>query len=283
MPNTLSAVRSFICHNQKQIIMYEHMVSTMHKDLRLYWRDQKEDPARKEEVKVKFDEFIMDTFFAMIDAFHSNQVVMSKVFESLGKNSLPRMTIKTILNDEVVSVYRSTSAVDFSKSRIESNTGFDSILRDDNVSKFLSNDLPSLYREGKYKNPRLDEERCKLFLKGEIDWSECWNQSDRDKDKGKKVDFYRSTLILPMSLRATEADKSAPFYKHFFDEGKDRVIWGFLCFDSEETGYFDSNMESDFENVGYIMADTLSHYLIHFYNHVTASSLMGEITTALNS
>jgi hypothetical protein len=79
-----------------------------------------------------------------------------------------------------------------------------------------------------------------------------------------------------MSIRASEQDENdTPFYEKYFSQpsqSKDsRTIWGFLCFDSLEKGYFDKGKEDEFIDTAYIIADILSLYLMTLYNYLNGS------------
>lgn len=276
MPSLITALREFICFHQKQTIKYEYLIAERHKNLKyLYHQKHAQD-----ELKKLYNEFIIHSYGDLLKVLESNQKYIYNIFRALDKQSFPRITIKTIHGDDVLNIYRSTKATNFSITKIEKNTGFYEILYNNRLS-YLENNLPDQFKALKYKNPRLNEEKRQVFNNGSISWKECW-MDDNDKD----VEYYSSTLIIPMSIRSDESDKNDQlFYNHFFSEVEQsrdsRTIWGFLCFDDIDTNYFQNSKNDNFEEVGYIIADILSFYLMYFYNHISGSTTVKEIEKVL--
>ncbi len=267
MSSIVSDLREFICYNQKQTIKYEYLISERHKALKEYYNSN----YNKKELKSMYDELVIESYNNLFEIFNENQMYINKIFRTLGKEKIPRVTIKTLHGDSVLNIYRSTKFTDFSLTSIEENTGFSEILKNDKLS-FLDNNLPKSFMDGDYKNPRLIQEQRQKFKNGNISWKDCWKNITDDEE----IEYYSSTLIIPMSIRSDEIDKrNMNFYSHFFEDivqHKDsRTIWGFLCFDSIEAEYFTGENQSNFVNTGYIISDILSLYLMYFYNHISGS------------
>lgn len=274
MDSVIKSLREFICFNQKNTIKNEYLVSEHHKELKDYFRDP---THTTEELARRYGDFVVRSYMELLEVFDPNKALINKIFSALGKSTPPRITIKTIDAGSVLNIYRSTRQADFCRSAISENTGFSEILNENKIC-YVENNLPDKFALGKYKNPRLIEEKRLPFIKKEIEWKDCWTYSKAEKKISGNIEYYSSTLILPMSIRSSESDQSDEnFYNHFFnvEHGKDsRTIWGFLCFDSTDIGYFDKD---EFVDVGYILADVLSLYLMFFYTHITGSGTIKNI------
>jgi hypothetical protein len=281
MDSLLKSIREFICFNQKNTIKNEYLVSERHKDLKNYFND----PAHStDELRKRYGEFVIHSYLELLNVFDPNKELINNIFCALGKNAPPRITIKTINAENVLNIYRSTRRADFCSSAINENTGFSEILHENKIC-YLENNLPDKFALGQYRNPRLTEEARQPFTKKEIEWKDCWTYSKKEKEHSGDVEWYSSTLILPMSIRSSESDKTdVNFHNHFFNEvghGKDfRTIWGFLCFDSPDVDYFDRD---EFVDVGYILADVLSLYLMFFYTHISGSGTIKKIETEIGA
>ena len=280
MLNTISSIREFICFNQKQTIKYEYLISEQHKELKQFF--QQNNKENSDELKIKYEKFVIQSYENLFTIFGSNKQYIDNIFKSLDKKESPRITIKTIHGENVLNIYRSTKDTNFHLSLINENTGFSEILYN-NKTSFLSNNIPSSFKNGTYKNPRLDNSKKKLFEQSKIEWKDCWKSTDENQF----LEYYSSTLIIPMSIRSDESDlKEQKFYNHFFKEIEhnqdSRTVWGFLCFDNDSIDYFTLEKENDFKEVSYIIGDILSLYLMYFYNHISGSSTIQEIEQTIS-
>ena len=152
---------------------------------------------------------------------------------------------------------------------------------------YLCNNIPKALSEGNYKNARLDkdafEEQLEKFPTGDMsddEWVRCWHKLSFLR-KGEKVFppiqmCYRSTLVIPMSLLTKNLRQE--FIEHFkVDSDAERIVFGFLCFDHPEAGFFE---DSDV-HFGYIVADFLSLYLIQQLLYTDYSSVYQLAHTAI--
>lgn len=160
---------------------------------------------------------------------------------------------------------------------IEENTAIKEVV----VSgrRFLAKDILSIKN---YRNPRIDL-RCLEAYKESLGtkikrnwhrfrkkiyvderWKRCWIDDNKSYDNS----FYRSTLVVPITL-INNKGISREFLSHIelpipTDENqsnKRRAIYGFLCFDSIYPNFFD---EADV-HVGYFFADIFSFYLVSLH------------------
>lgn len=264
----LKSIRNFKCFNQKELIKYEFLVSERHKKLRKYLDNEEIDTLTLEKL---VDDLINISYDYLLDIFKQNVTHIKNIFDSAGIDQEPRITIKVMEEYKtVLDIFRSEGTASFTTSSVNDNTGFKSIMDFSTKLNFMSNDLEEDFKNGIYKNPRLNDELRTDLIEGNINWEDCWHPLQDGDDKKYA---YRSTVIIPMSLKAEDSDPKE-FIKHFFEDveysGGKRTVWGFLCFDYEEKNIF-LDKEETVENIGYIIADELSLYLIFFYNHIFGS------------
>lgn len=280
----LSKLRSFICFNQKQAIKYEYVISERHKNLRIAFENKVDD----KELEELFDSLIIDSYLEIVKIYNSNKPLIEDLFKELIKDDEPpRITVKTIQdNQEVLNIYRSSNPANFNLTKIKDNTGFKELL-ENNLYSYINNDISQSFIDGEYYNPRLDYNLKEELKNKEIEWKDCWKLEDEDKELGIETpEYYTSTLILPMSIRSDNDDKNedSTFFNKFFKKinGQEdsRTVWGFLCFDHEKKDYFKND---EFINIGYIIADILSLYLMYYYNHVSGSITFQKIDDHLGN
>jgi len=277
MSQLIKAIQNFICHNQKQTIKYEYLISERHKKVKECYLNNNNHT----ELKEVYSKLIIESYNDLFKVYDSNKNYIENIFKALGKKDFPRITIKTLHGENVLDIYRSSHPSNFNSTNINENTGFFNILKNNELF-YLNNDLPQSFKNNVYVNPRLKEEYRNKFSNDVIDWKDCWNPLKENEI----IEYYSSTLILPMSIRSIEDDENdLNFYNHFFQEieqHKDsRTIWGFLCFDHDTINYFDNLKKDDFVSVGYIISDMLSLYLMYFYNHISGSQTIKKVEEKL--
>lgn len=254
----MKTLREFICYNQKQIIKFEYTISQYHRDLKDLIREKNPDEGKLQEA---YDRLAVDSFLLMESIFKENNEFILNNFGLKDKNL--RFTIKMVYGENVLDIFRNhdTDTI-LNETLYSENTAFDNIMND-GAKYYLNNDIEQSYNNNEYKNPRLKENES---------WENAWeNYSNADaSDK-----YYNSTLVIPMSITSKNLDEKSLFYKKYFEQrskGKvntnTRAIWGFVCFDTKKKNYFDENLDLD---LGFIIADILSLYVIFYYNYAISS------------
>jgi hypothetical protein len=90
---------------------------------------------------------------------------------------------------------------------------------------------------------------------------------------------YKSTMVIPMSLIKSRLDDR--FVHNFISSNEvENILFGFLCFDHCNTNFFHDNIDYLF---GYILADSLSLYLILQLSCTEYSSTYKQAIEILNS
>lgn len=256
-----------VCLNQGWIIEYTFLSSRRHRDLKHSVSDSHSNVGNTEDALKKLDEYAGQKFF---EATAKNFELLNEYFRTKNGDT-PRICVKgNLLRNHrslVVSVFR-REPVDYNtRYEISSNSGFEHCFRTGQY--FLENDLPGAVNLGRYKNPRINYQRVRevqdLGLIGRRralceNWSYIWR--DGFFDRG---DHYKSTLIVPMTI--LNADLSEEFLEKFGDGSADRLIFGFLCFDHHEVGYFD---QEDID-AAYVFADFISLFAYNLLNFTTYS------------
>lgn len=252
--NEVNVISRAICVNQGSYLQYTFLAAEKHRKLKDTFRENKSNVLEikrlanelTSHVNGKFYEAVLENFKLLHAYFHKR------------KKEQPRICIKgnfKISNkDNVVSVFRDTLVGYDSDSEIEKNYGFFSVFK--NGTYYLENDIPKAVLNKRYFNPRLDIDKAESILKDKKDisnreWKECWIG-----DKKSNTSFYKSTLIIPMTLWNNKL--STEFKDLIRLENVDRTIFGFLCFDHVDKDFFDEKRDV---SVGYVFADLLSMYI----------------------
>ncbi|MBA3015243.1 MAG: hypothetical protein FP815_09865 [Desulfobulbaceae bacterium] len=265
----LQVLSKSMCYNQGAFLQYSFLAAERHKLIKDEFRNKNIDTEKINWHMQDLMNFLNKGLFE-----HTFQNFRYLRLFYLGRSSQePRFCIKgnfrTQNRDTVVSVFRNKKVPYYSDCEIEKNTGFFSILKTGKY--YLNNSLPDSVLAGSYSNPRLKNE-CSIFLKQQKKksfynllpvsrkekdnlWATCWK--DFESGSGESSSFYKSTLIIPMTL--WNSDLSEDFKKRINIKNVDRVIFGFLCLDHVDENYFDE--ETDVP-VGYYFADIISMFLL---------------------
>ena len=271
-------LRKLVCEHQGFIIEHIYWAAEIHKELRLAIESE-----NKEKIKRKLEQLDNDLPAIFQNSWRISVDLMKNYFAITHKSEiLPRMCIKATItrNKEqyIVDVFREDGGFSDLTYKVSENTGFKTV--HDDGQYYKCNNIPVAVKEGRYINPRLNlglAKRYKFGTKLKIrnilfkkrydeSWAECW--LDYKKEKENWTSCYKSTIIIPMTL--INNHQSSRFIQNtMVGVSKDaRSIYGFLCFDHVETDYFNDN---DI-NVGYILADLLSFYMINNLNFTEYSS-----------
>ena len=90
-----------------------------------------------------------------------------------------------------------------------------------------------------------------------------------------------------MSISNNNVDKNSLFYKQFFEKQSEAItrtksiekiktIFGFFCIDDKKKNFFSKIGIKESENLGFIITDILSLYLVFFYNYTSGSEMIRE-------
>lgn len=273
-----SLLRKLVCEHQGTIIEHIYWATEIHKDLRRAC-----DEKNKTVIKRKLAEIDNDLPALFQSAWRMTVSVLSTYFSISHKSpTLPRMCIKATSTKEkekyIVDVFREDGGTSKLTYKVSENTGFQSV--EDDGRYYICNNIPIASSSSNYINPRLNKELAKRYKQNwwekqksrstkqyfDKSWADCW--FDYSKEKGNGASCYKSTLIVPMTL--INNHQSSRFVKNTMVgiSKNERAIYGCLCFDHTETGYFND----DDINTGYIVADLLSFYMINELNFTTYSS-----------
>jgi hypothetical protein len=290
----LQLLGSYVCTNQLSLAHYIFLSSKKHKELKeilqlLLWFEQSNDSIKdpdlietlQGDMRLKLAE--LDSYLGegMNDIFSKTFGYAEKYFEDRA-DSGPRLCIKAINENELFVLSREPAIrpsdsillnIESSASLTE-NSAFEAISSGEKY--YLCNNIPRSFEVGQYKNSRLDKESVSRYnvmtsnseiAQEEVDrlWIKCWKLNGKDnafsdfsEDKRLFKNFYRSTLVVPMSFKNGDIDKD---FKEKFGilEDAQRTILGFLCFDHVNEVFFNSEDDVCF---AYILADMLSLYLL---------------------
>ena len=187
-----------VCFNQGRYLEYNFITAEKHKNLKTAFHENKNDIDNIAKLAKELMDYINTKFY---EDTHENFKILHAYFKSR-RGSDPRICIKGSFRaghkSTVVSVFRDSLVNYDSNSEVDMNYGFQSVFK--TGAYYLENNVPKAAAEGRYFNPRLDLNCVKNYLgntkgKGITEWSDCWIG-----DKAEKSSFYKSTMIIPMTL-----------------------------------------------------------------------------------
>ncbi len=294
--------RKAVSLNQGAFLDFSHLAHERHRQLRLTLDRAPPlvDPQFQARLKTDFDGLIsfMDKRFAAVATHNFN--LLKQHFA--GRSHIgPRMCImgiwqgqgspacvRPIIRDGLVHYDGAAEAAD--------NTGFDNVLKFGTF--YLNNNIVKTALSGEYRNPRFDYDAIRAYQRllapadlerppsappGE--WRSFWKDATANADAR---DFYRSTLIVPLTLRnenlSDEFNRSlATRFARHTGEGAaisahTQSILGFLCFDHPTIDYF--HREHDV-NTAYVFASLLSMYLLERITLTTLSATYHDASEKL--
>lgn len=305
-----TSIKKHICELQGQLAEYFFLGGEHHKNLRMAVQDYKAAVTEKQHSKltraesrdIRSKRADVKKRLGELESFLKNgQAKACKTtFDSLSSYFLPRkkenyfeprFCIKLVKGGNVFAFSRSTgsgSKQQPMKDAIESNSGFKYIAETGNF--YFCNDIPSAAKQLSYMNPRLRSEAVgsyensllwkikHLFSFSEpcpdMAWVNCWNANIDNGQVPHPEQCYKSTLIVPMTLKHDQVSG------HFWDmfNGKsngnfEKGSFGFLCLDCHEKDFFERDIDS---RVGYVFADLLSLFFVATYTFSSLSETYKE-------
>ena len=280
----LALLQNATSYNHSKLVQYYYLTSQKHKDLKEAFYKKSRQPKM---IALLLERLLNYSNQELFNAVTRNFSYL-RVYFLQKAESAPRMCVKGNIfidtENTVVSIFRDHVAPYHSDTAIEHNTGFYSIRNSGRY--FLENNIPEASIIRNYVNPRLDH--AKLFsaahnvstsdaVKAITEkWEEFWKDYEPNK-RGDEL-FYKSTMIIPLTLWDNEISPE------FVESTKaklpeiDRSVFGFLCFDHTEAGYFDARTDLPF---GKIFADIICTYVFIRMLFLDLSNTFAEVETFL--
>lgn len=296
----LRLARDVVCYNQGKIADYSFSANESHKELKRCYQHienntgsaQASDYESLKNAYTEISHGLAREFKAYAQA---NFEYMDKFYKAKNFNRKPaRFCVKSAVPDGVGSTdglgfeiltlagselpYRESSAYS-----VRESTGFTQVILTGNYC--LRNNIPESVRKEGYVNSRIIRDeffryyqppgwlknlRYRFTSARDNSWERCWKTDPvRSRQDVPSSSYYKSTLIVPLSLSARAGDLSKAFLKNF-DVQEEKIILGFLCTDHENINFFNEKGDVDFS---YIIADQLSLYLIHYWICTNYSSI----------
>lgn len=289
--NNQNVIQGLVNFNQSQFAEFSFESSIRHKQLKELYQEFltfssiniEQKQILKEQVKEKIEEldkFTSEEFFAIFIGSFNNYLVRYFKDRSV---ILPRACIKLLDSDTgyISTLFRTTGDDLGDPYNPKLNTAFQ-IASEVGNPYFLSNNIPNDVKDG-YKNARINNDRALNYKEPGIfncyknwknkskkswvdrQWIGCWTDCDDELDHS----FYKSTLVVPISIKISDLKHDLFKNKfHVFDNAY-RILFGFLCFDHRDTGYFNKNFDLE---IARTLADLLSLYYIVQLQYTSYSS-----------
>lgn len=259
-------MRRLVCYNQKQLTEYVFCSYKLHSSMQanLPLGERKSNPRLLKVNFVKLEQHLQDKFKGI---FVDNYKFLKEYFDD--RNQVyPRISIKVIINNTIVTLNREPHTYKDFKSRSHENSAFDSLTKGQDY--YICNNIPRQIRVGKYINNRINIEKARKYKPSNDSddhkvWIDCWH--DVLNDEGKKVrppseSCYKSTLVFPMSMNTSNLSQELKEYLRIGNQANNyvgRIVFGFLCLDHPSKDFFDEEIDI---NIGMIFSDLLCLYLI---------------------
>ena len=314
----LTLLNEFICENQLRLSQHTFIASEKHKRVKVcmselegFWETDKKVTKNLTNPSLISDKRVIELNEELSDSLTDLETYLHSTFKDASEfafdyalkffshrfSVMPRACVKVIAGEKIISLFRRPSSVAQSLDiNINESTAFEKIAS--GARYFLCNNIPAGIKDGEYQNVKIIKERVIDYEKSEPDqislsgesayapdekWAKCWKEIILVEDGKEKVisypidSCYKSALVIPMSLTTGRLDKQ--FMSHFrISTDSSKAIFGFLCFDHQNTSFFDESIDSKF---GFILADILSLYLIQQLTYTQYSSAYFQAVSLL--
>jgi hypothetical protein len=267
-----------VCYNQLMLAQYYCLLGQKHKALKEKFIESSHDRNALQQLYSELENYSYNTLRTVVS---KNFGYALRSFQDRSPLTKPRVCLKLVSGETVISAFRDRkSSLDEKYYNKSDNTAFRKICMGEPY--YICNNVPEQAKKSLYVNARIvNKEKLSTYREPNIlnnvlsriptsiihtNWKDCWEKIDADPSRTDLSDLppetcYKSTLVIPLSLKREELDQS--FINQFDSIGNtretERLIFGFLCFDHQEIKFF--NETSDVK-IGYIFADILSLYLM---------------------
>lgn len=284
-------ITEFVCHTQGELAYYIYKAGNLHRKMKDAYRENPTDKEKLSELSGTLYSEIRKDF----EKISKTSLKYLDRYFSIEKRSkyLPRFIVKCYDNNTTIDIYRKDWQYTKEYMIIE-NSGFQDVR--DTGKSYICNDIPKKAAKDKYYNPRLNNTGVREYLEDlekskksddHEKWIKCWQQLKHGEGKEERLtpppaeSCYKSTLIVPMTLLNNDMPED---FKEGFQvpegfgnensEKDSRLIYGFLCCDHTERGYFKKEIDV---KILYLFADLLSLYLINWFNYTHYSKTFRKI------
>lgn len=296
-----NVLRKAVCDFQGDFAQFSYMTSVRHRDLKDEIRKERPSGAEVNRLAgLLKKETVRQSKFGVSLLFPP----LRRLFLVGNKHRVsqrpPRLSVKVNLpsdedsSDKRIGEMARDGEANYSKPCfVHENTGFSEVEK--GGTYYLCNDIPRAAKAGRYVNPRLISEKVERYkipgskwdrirrnklgrklglnvgCKEDLEWVDCWQRVNIcHKAAAPPVDScYKSTLIVPMTLRGHVNRADDVFSGQFGLTDADRAIFGYLCLDHPCVDYFFDVRDV---NVCYMFSDLMSFYLMTLINYMGKSN-----------
>lgn len=263
-------IKKIVCYNQGAYAQYSFLASEIHKKLKTELYKSTKD---KKQIEIACNELEEHLYLGIRNACKFNFEFISEYFSLKNNRSKTRVCVKANSGEDNVSdIFRNgRNTYGAMVYPIANNTGFKEV--SESGLPFICNNIPEYSANKLYYNPRLKQEKVKIYYKKygpgnnepdfiDPNWIKCWKPLVPKKGEivpPRPDECYKSTLIIPMTFLGNQLESG--FKKHF-NINRDipgKAIYGYLCFDNKLYDFFNEDIDINF---GIIMADILSLYMV---------------------
>lgn len=294
--NYLKVANEIVCYHQAELIQYILLAGDFHKSIQ---NQLAVSVHSMSDIKKRVDNLIHHLSDKFNQALKQTYHYLDEYYGLRSK--LPaRICVKGADNGRIIAIDRNEPVGYDNEADCEvaDNCGFHTVVK--TGKRYICNSIYKAFVNGDYRNPRLvpdavarytppSKRESKASKKNygyvkDKSWKRCWRPISNTTPPiyPRQRDCYKSTLIVPMTLWGHRTTLTRRFLEMLGlkqDNRPGRFIFGFLCFDHMDDGFF--NDEAD-TMLGYIAADLLSLYLITRLNYTENSIVFNEAQRCLH-
>jgi len=273
---TIESLKGSLCDFQGAVLSHVVELYAEHKELRISVSEYEREENSKafENIKKSYDAIKVIHESHMDDAFGSFTSSLEKVFIHKKPGKMPpRIGLKRVAHnhndgcDYVTDFAPRNNNTQRDPSKITDNSVMESLFKLGEVT--LCNNIPKSVDRGLFKCSRLNRDEVHKYRRSKATnwmsklahnncdnrWRSCWYDGMDKKDVSA---YYKSTLIVPVTLRKSRLSTAAKLSLTLNKlTNYDSITIGALCFDHVNINYFD-NIDTD---LGFIVADALSIFM----------------------
>ena len=299
----LEKLREITCYNQGKLAIYTFQANEKHKSLKNKLREIENsgNPVSEnnlEELRSCLNNLsnYLDREFRIVS--ENNFQYLTKFFTNRHhRDKRIRVCVKAVQADQIITLARDTYyGLPQEPFPIEDNAAFSTAIETGRF--YLCNNIPESISKGNYRSFRIYEDAARSFYKKckltknlryrysqefDTDWQNCWRRVEIDGSEKlpPPETCYKSTLIIPMTLLSDPSYMSSEFRQHFnVNSNTQKMVFGFLGLDHPNINFFNKKGDID---IGYIIADILSLYLIQRLSYISYSRVYNDSEFVINN
>ena len=272
LKRTIDATHGLVTYHQKGIIEYIFSSSKKHKALR---EELSKTVFQQRRLQGLLDDLTDHLNMGFFEACAASFTHLHAHFRDRSRTP-PRISIrgsfKTTGSASVVTIFGDSVKYGDTHLFINDDTSLQASASTGRY--FFCNDLVEGVAEGIYSNSYIKNDVVRNVLSTspvmgrfalERRWNTIWSKF---QEKGGSRPPSKSILVIPITLFSTHINSD--FLQRIDVSDESQLIFGFICFEHDDVGYFIRDIDIPF---GYVAADLLSVYAFHRMKYLDFSEV----------